>query len=154
MRCEKGYIFRKIVKNIFIQKINTHTLLYKKPILRIHESGDFFNKKYLNFWLSIKKDKFLNKKIKFYSYSKKLDFKTILNIKNKYNFNIVSSFINIKGKIFINYGNFEYIEKLKALLKENNMSFFVCDYGVKNTLHCGVNCMACCNYSIVLFYVH
>ena len=151
--CNYDYNFKKIVKDIFIQKINNHALLYKKPILRIHESGDFFNKKYLNFWLSIKKDKFLNKKIKFYTYTKILDFKTILNIKEKYNFNIVTSYINIKGKKYINYGNFDYIEKLKILLKANNMPFFVCDYGVKNTLHCGINCMACCKYSIVLFYI-
>jgi len=53
------------------------------PQVRIHESGDFFNQKYLNAWIHIIKD---NPDKTFWAYTKsyKLDFSEALKLKNLY----------------------------------------------------------------------
>lgn len=154
--CQYNDNFKKYITDLFVMLIQIHGLSFKNPIIRIHESGDFFNKKYLNFWLNIINKIYEKQKdICFYTYSKQLDNKTIDKINATYkNFNIVKSFIELDGKKYINFGNEEYIKMLSKKLDEHGLQYHICDYGHGNTMRCGVNCKACCKYSIVLFYIH
>lgn len=151
--CQYDNNFKKIILQYFNNILNQHALLYNNnAIMRIHESGDIFNKKYLNFLLKIVVN---NPKIKFYSYSKQLTNKQIDNINKKYNnFNIVKSIIDINNKKYINYGSHDYIEKLKNELLKNHQTCYICTYGSDNALKCGLECKACCNCSNILFYQH
>lgn len=136
--------------NYLDNEIKKHGLAFKIPVVRIHSSGDFFNKIYLKLWLELALN---NKNINFYTYSKILCNDDI-NIINKVvnNFNIVKSLINDK---YINYGNNEYIEKISNILKNQGEHVHVCDYGMKNSkMTCMGNCTACLKCSNVLFHKH
>lgn len=130
-------------------EINKHVTCFKLPVVRIHSSGDFFNKKYLQFWLELA---LKNKKCNFYTYSKQLNNDDI-NIFNKVvkNFNIVKSIIH--GHV--NYGNDEQIKNIIELCNNNNEPCHVCDYGQKNSkMTCMGNCTACLYCSNVIFHKH
>lgn len=66
-------------KNLMIQKLKRSRL----PRMRIHESGDFFNQKYLNDWVAIIKQ---DPKRTFWAYTKswKLNFTEALKLPNLY----------------------------------------------------------------------
>ena len=137
--------FKEYLQN----EINKHVTCYKLPVIRIHASGDFFNKKYLKLWLDIALN---NKKCNFYTYSKQLH-EDDINIINKImsNFNIVKSIIH--GHV--NYGNDDYIQNIVNICKENNEPCHVCNYGAKNnTETCMGNCTACLYCSNVIFHKH
>jgi hypothetical protein len=52
--------------NKFIDKINAEIVLKEPDYIRVHDSGDYYSREYLNKWIEIAK---LNKDIKFYSYT-------------------------------------------------------------------------------------
>lgn len=133
-------------------EIQKHVLTYKNPILRLHGAGDIFNNDYLQFILALVNK---NKNIAIYTYTKQLDNNTIDNINNAHkNFNIIKSMPCVNNKYYINYGNMEYLKDLEKKLKDDKQACFICSYGIKEGITCGVNCMACLQYSNVLFLQH
>ena len=83
-----SYVIKKDLKGL-TDLINKSIQANKKNItkVRIHESGDFFNILYLKAWLNVAK---LNKDLKFYCYSKSLDF--FLEVLLPNNFYMVASY--------------------------------------------------------------
>ena len=63
--------YLETLEDSFIDKINEAIIKNKVDFLRIHDSADFYNTKYLNKWLEIAKN---NKSIYFYAYSKSIPF--------------------------------------------------------------------------------
>ena len=83
-----SYVIKKDLKGL-TDLINQSIQANKKNItkVRIHESGDFFNIIYLKAWLNVAK---LNKDLKFYCYSKSLNF--FLEVLLPNNFYMVASY--------------------------------------------------------------
>ena len=83
-----SYVIKKDLKGL-TDLINRSIQSNRKNItkVRIHESGDFFNIIYLKAWLNVAK---LNKDLKFYCYSKSLDF--FLKVLLPNNFFMVASY--------------------------------------------------------------
>lgn len=149
--------FKVYLQNLFINILEGHALIYKKAILRIHASGDLYKKEYLKLWLDICKKLEHVQNLSIYTYTKVLNNNEIDKINKKYkNFNIVKSLITVENVTYINFGNMEYLNKLTAILEKNNIEYFICDYGITNNLHCGVNCHACMSkdYDVILFKQH
>lgn len=122
------------------------------PILRVHGAGDIFNRDYLQFILNIASD---NKNINVYTYTKQLKNDEIDKINNAYkNLNIIKSLCNIKNKYYINFGDMDYLQNLETKLQNDKQPCFICSYGLNKEIQCGVNCMACLQYSNVLFLQH
>ena len=140
------------LKQVIISEINRHVVMYNKPILRLHSSGDFFNNYYVAFWLEIAKE---CSNINIYSYSKQLPNNYIDDINSMFdNFNIIKSMPCINKKYYINFGSHEYIEKLHDDLISDGQKAVVCSYGTDKEVQCGTNCTACLHCSNVLFYKH
>jgi len=57
--------------NNFVALMNMEIKKKKAQAIRIHDSGDFYSKEYLNKWLTIAKQ---NPKVKFYSYTNSIKF--------------------------------------------------------------------------------
>jgi len=66
---EKKYQLTK--QDNFIQLMNKEILKKKPDFIRVHDSGDYYSKEYLNKWLTIAKE---NPKVKFYSYTNSIKF--------------------------------------------------------------------------------
>ena len=83
-----SYVIKKDLKGL-TDLINRSIQANRKNItkVRIHESGDFFNILYLKAWLNVAK---LNKDLKFYCYSKSLNFFMEVLLPN--NFYMVASY--------------------------------------------------------------
>lgn len=155
--------FKKVIQNYFINEITRHGMLYKVPVVRIHESGDIFNELYRQFWQEIIDIcKIQNDEILFYSYTK---FKNVfLN-----NCNIIESLFEIDGKKYINFGKIDNIINTALELKKRKIDFSICEYklnlsdieklsmaGLYNFIEfgkCGT-CHACMQKRIVLFKIH
>ena len=84
----KSYVLKNDLKGL-TDLINKSIQSNRKNItkVRIHESGDFFNILYLKAWINVAK---LNKDLKFYCYSKSLDF--FLEVLLPNNFFMVASY--------------------------------------------------------------
>lgn len=144
---------RDFFLDVFYKNLKSFNKVFKNPIVRIHSSGDFFNKDYFNFWIEIVET---FKSIKFYTYSKQLTNREIEEINNKYkNFNIVKSLIEINNKTFLNFGTLEEIQKIKTSLEALGQKAFICDYGIQETsLKCLDGCKKCLTCSNILFKKH
>lgn len=81
---EKRYNITKTKE--FIKLMTDEIKRKKVDFLRIHDSGDFYSKKYLNKWLTIAQDL---PNVKFYAYTKSHDFFRGLTLPN--NFDIIFS---------------------------------------------------------------
>ena len=94
--------------------INDSLLANKKNInkFRIHESGDFYNPLYLEAWLNVAK---FNKDIKFYCYSKSLNFFLETLLPN--NFYLTASYGG-KYDYLINEGYFTRYSKVVFSIEE------------------------------------
>jgi len=80
----------------FIPTMNAELQRRKVQRLRIHDSGDFYSREYLDAWLSIIR---LNLAIQFYVYTKMVSmFKSIVDIMPS-NFNVVYSYGGIEDKL-------------------------------------------------------
>ena len=67
-------LMRSVIEGSMVDLINTSVQHHRKKntkLVRIHESGDFFSRGYLNAWIEVAKQ---NPDLKFYCYSKSLDF--------------------------------------------------------------------------------
>ena len=147
----KKVIIEEIEKNIFLMKKRGVDII---PV-RVHASGDFYSKNYLELWLDII-DFFKNEKsMKFYTYTKFLNENEIDEINKKYdNFNIIKSIFSIENKNYLNYGKIERIEKIQSLLNKKNIDNVLCSYGITDNNSCMSTCHACLNCSYVLFKQH
>lgn len=128
----KNKNFKKMLLNNIKKELNIHFLKYgNRSILRLHESGDFYNFNYFKLWLEVIKN---NKKIKFFTYTKNLlIYNEFLKIKNEYkNLNIVNSY----NLTHVNYyditkdNEVEALENFLIFCKNNNKKVFLCNYGL------------------------
>lgn len=76
---ERRYNLTK--SDIFIQAINESLKAKKVDVLRIHDSGDFYSREYINKWLTIAKE---NKDVIFYAYTKSIPLFKGLNLPNNF----------------------------------------------------------------------
>lgn len=113
--------------------------------IRIHASGDFFNRDYASMWQDIVKE-FPN--THFWTYTKNVEFETVLDEFD--NANIVKSIIPHKG---VNFGHCDYILALYEYLTGLGKSVYICKCGIDKNQHCA-NCKGCSNHEYVLFIEH
>ena len=64
---EQRYLLSK--QSIFVASMNIEIKKKKADAIRIHDSGDFYSKEYLDKWITIAKD---NPTVKFYAYTKSI----------------------------------------------------------------------------------
>ena len=113
--------------------------------LRIHATGDFFSRDYLNMWIEIVKS---NPETIFWSYTK---IQPAENAFNEFkNANIVKS--NIDGAGF-NYGHIDYVIAIYNMLRDMGKSVYICRCGIDKNQHCST-CTACATCEHVLFIEH
>ena len=119
------YLKKEIIKEIINKKIHC---------IRIHSSGDFFSKQYFLMWCKIA-EKF--PALKIFTYSKAPQ---IQGVKIPKNLNIISSFINIDNKNYLNYGS---VESMRILRKKAKA--FICPMtkGLEKYSPKNYNCSIC-----------
>ena len=140
-------------RETFKNKINSELAGNKRPIVRIHTSGDIFSQKYLNFLNEIIRD---NPNKTFYTYTKigDLDYS---GIDQNENFNRVNSVLPTGEK---NYGDIDYVTK-----KSKELGIKICPASVakKGTkVFCtsdsykgkGIKCSMCTRETSMLFKQH
>lgn len=148
--------FNKFFINKIQSELNNIKLIYNKPVIRLHTSGDIFNVDYLNLWLKIINK---NKRIKFYTYTKMAWLlPNVDNICKKYkNFNIVKSIISIDNKNYLNFGDKNYLNDLNQIAKENNIGIYLCkhhEHKHDSVKYCMGKCNKCLNCTNVVFLKH
>ena len=128
-------------------ELSTIELKYKAtPIVRFHESGDFYSDEYIDkcFDLAV-----ANPDIKFYGYTKN---KNALKLNALANVNIIYSFIDtIIGEVR-NYGTQEFCEYLR-----DNYNTTICPHGYtadKENFKCMIDCQECLTCDSVCFVEH
>lgn len=145
----KDIIKMEYLKNYLINEIKYYSMLYKNFCVRIHESGDFYCKEYLNMWLDI-----ISRcdGISFYTYTKQLEPAEIDTINNNYNnLNIIKSIIDDK---FLNYGDDEYINTVEKYLQAGKQEYCKCHWDNKQSGYCMTQCNKCLYCDKVLFLKH
>ena len=79
---EKKYLLSK--QSNFVDLMNKEIIKKKPDFIRVHDSGDYYSKEYLNKWLIIAEQ---NPKVKFYSYTNSIKFiKDLESIPNNFDF--------------------------------------------------------------------
>lgn len=79
---EKKYLLSK--QSNFVDLMNKEITKKKPDFIRVHDSGDYYSKAYLNKWLTIAEQ---NPKVKFYSYTNSIKFiKDLESIPNNFDF--------------------------------------------------------------------
>ena len=113
--------------------------------VRIHATGDFFSKAYLQMWIDIVKE---NPGVVFWSYTKEYAAQAAFDSFD--NANIVKSNVLDIG---YNYGHADYIISLYKALQGLEKNVYICRCGVDKSQHC-TNCKACALCEHVLFLEH
>ena len=113
--------------------------------IRIHATGDFFSRAYLNMWTDIVR---ANPGVKFWTYTKMPGAENAFN--EFENANIVKS--NIDG-IGYNYGHIDYIIGVYNFLRGIGKDVYICRCGIDKAQHC-TSCTACAKCAHVLFVEH
>lgn len=127
---------RAILAQIKADKIKT---------VRIHATGDFFSRAYLNMWIDIVK---ANPAVVFWGYTKEYAAETAFDAFP--NANIVKS--NVPGAEY-NFGHVDYIIAVYEMLRAMGKDAYVCRCGIDKNQHC-TNCTACARCEHVLFLEH
>lgn len=111
---ERRYELSKTDK--FISKINAEIVLKEPEYIRVHDSGDYYSKKYLNKWIEIANN---NADVKFYSYTNCVEM--LKNVDLPSNYDIIFSNSG-KQKHLINktIDRHSFIFKTELDLLENN----------------------------------
>lgn len=117
----------------------------KIKICRIHASGDFFSRDYLELWRRIIRE---NVDCVFWTYTKIAEYETAFD--EFPNANIVKSIVPGYG---FNYGTCEYILRVYKALKAIGKSVYICRCGIDKNQHC-TNCHHCAECEYVLFIQH
>lgn len=130
----------------FVERaINAQIQADNIKFIRVHASGDFFSRDYIDMWKRIAK---ANPAVTMWTYTKNAD------AENAFydipNFNIVHSLIPNIGK---NYGPCEYILSTYETLSSLGIPVYICKCGIDKNQHCS-NCKVCSTYKYVLFIEH
>lgn len=152
------YNFRSTINNMLVKTwlsvnaldfveraINAQIKADNIKIIRIHASGDFINREYVDMWKRIIK---ANPDVKFWTYTKKIEFETAFD--EFENANIVKSIIPEKG---LNFGHCDYIIRTYYDLKSAGIDCYICKCGIDKNQHCN-NCTSCSKHKYVLFVEH
>ena len=83
---EKRYEISKTDK--FVAKINAEIVLKEPEYIRVHDSGDYYSRNYLNKWIEIAKN---NPDVKFYSYTNCIQMLKDVNLPTNYDIIFSSS---------------------------------------------------------------
>ena len=128
------------------RQLNSISKRSKLKIVRIHQSGDFYNQTYVNMWYDLV-SKYPN--ITFYGYTKVDKLLDISKLNSLTNCNIITSYVNDK----LNFGTIDYVSEL---VKESNAIICPATYGDnKGDVKCGLTCFHCMNKdSSVAFVQH
>jgi hypothetical protein len=111
---EKRYEISKTDK--FVAKINAEIVLKEPEYIRVHDSGDYYSRNYLNKWIEIAKN---NPDVKFYSYTNCIQMLKDVNLPTNYDI-IFSSSGKQKHMINKDVDRHSYIfNNEQALLNEN-----------------------------------
>lgn len=113
--------------------------------VRIHASGDFIDKPYIEMWQRIVE---ACKSAIFWTYTKNKEAEKAFDSFD--NANIVKSVIPGKG---LNYGHCDYILSCYEFLKAAGKSVYICRCGIDKDQHCN-NCKGCSVNEYVLFIEH
>ena len=113
--------------------------------IRIHVTGDFFSREYLNMWTEIVKD---FPGVTFWTYTKETAAEKAFD--SFPNANIVKSNIPDIG---YNFGHIDYVIAIHNMLKDMGKSVYICRCGTDNRQHCD-KCTACAKCEYVLFGEH
>lgn len=121
--------------------------------VRIHATGDFFSRAYLNTW---KRVIAAYPETIFWTYTKETAAESAFD--EFQNANIVKSNVPMLAGIDsstngYNYGHCDYIMALYDFLKSMNKSVYICRCGIDKNQHC-TNCTACAKCENVLFIEH
>jgi hypothetical protein len=111
---EKRYELSKTDK--FIKKLNAEIVLKEPEYIRVHDSGDYYSKNYLNKWIEIANN---NPDVKFYSYTNCVEMLKCANL--PINYDIIFSNSG-KQKYLVNKtrDRHSFIFKTKKELLDNN----------------------------------
>lgn len=170
--CENGYCMRgnynyqSCIDALAVRTIiaREHTEFCKAAVMaqikaddiktiRIHATGDFFSKAYLQMWIDIVA---ANPGTIFWTYTKE---KAAENAFDRFeNANIVKSTINgaenMNGATAgYNFGHIDYVIAIYNMLKDMGKSVYICRCGIDKNQHC-TNCTACAKCEHVLFVEH
>lgn len=150
LQAQRQYPAVREFRNINLHLSKTNPALLKKmivdqirnqdiKIIRVHESGDFYSSKYVEFWYDIATEL---SDVKFYAYTKTFGFDDILveRLDDLENFNVINSFIDGKR----NYGSQEYVN---TLVEDHGC--FVCP-----AKGCMSECTYCLTNKNVVFKIH
>lgn len=113
--------------------------------IRIHVTGDFFSREYLEMWKNIVRD---FPAVTFWTYTKETAAESAFD--QFPNANIVKS--NIPG-IGYNFGHADYVIAIYNMLRDMGQSVYICRCGMDDNQHCD-NCTACAKCEYVLFGEH
>jgi len=99
--------FKQTKLKSFVKKINAEIKKHNIKAIRIHSSGDFYSKDYLNKWIEIIRE---NPTVIFYAYTKSIPyFKSLFNIKKGFendklpkNFKVIYSYGGLKDSLIKN----------------------------------------------------
>lgn len=135
-RDHMDYLYRAITAQIKADHIDK---------LRIHVTGDFFSKAYLNMWERIVSE---NPGVTFWTYTKEKAAECAFD--RFENANIVKS--DIPG-IGYNFGHADYVTAIYNMLKDMGKSVYICRCGTDDKQHCDT-CAGCAKCEYVLFLEH
>lgn len=131
--------------NFVYRAITAQIEAFNILVLRVHASGDFDSKAYVDMWKRIAIE---NPNLTMWTYTKRREFEHEFD--DIPNFNVVKSVIAGKG---YNYGHCDYILMLYEYLKAMGKRVYICRCGVDKGQHCN-KCTACAQCDYVLFLEH
>ena len=140
---DRNYELSKDTYN-FSRSITSEIKRRKIKTVRIHVSGDYYNRTYLESWRLIA---YYNPKTFFYGYSRCFDIMNLENFNNFHNVNIVNS---ILPDGYSNFGTAPYIAR-----KSWELDIPICPVTAKRKwARCGDTCTMCHTHSHMLFVKH
>jgi hypothetical protein len=128
---------KRLLKKIILRDLQAG------DIVRVHESGDFFNEPYINMWYEIALER---SDIKFYAYTKNQNF-PFERFRYLMNFNVINSILPDGS---MNFGK-ENVVRDKAILF--NADICPCRRG-QSSRTCMVSCTQCLTAKKMLFIAH
>lgn len=133
--------YPEFVKNAIIAQIKADAI----ELCRIHASGDFFSKEYIELWKEVVS---VCESTAFWTYTKNPE--AVHAFDNMPNANIVKSIIHGFG---FNFGKCGYILRVYKALKAMGKDVYICRCGIDKNQHC-TNCKGCSKNEYVLFVEH
>lgn len=145
---EQNFILAKYYPEVLEKLLNDQLSRTRYNVVRIHSSGDFFSEEYIKLWYKVIEN---NPHLNFYAYTKVDEIFSFENPPK--NFNLISSWVKIGDKKYLNYGSLYYLMKIKAMAPE----YEICpatDPRYKGKVKCNRDCNYCINNNKILFVKH